>query len=771
MQISQRVGDEVRVRRSRWRVVGIDPHDDCALFTLRGTGAHNLGAECQVITPFDRVEPVERPRRLRVVGARTWRRACQKALSAGRYADDVQTIGDARIEPFAYQLEPASAILRGDATRILIADEVGLGKTIQAALIATELRSRGDADRILILTPAGLREQWRDELAERFDLRFAIVDARDIRARLADLPPDVNPWSTLSLAIVSLDYAKRPEILPAIAECWWDLVVIDEAHTAAFASDRHAAVSTICAHAAYVVLLTATPHNGDSEAFASLRALGAHDDGLLLFRRTRESLGIGTSRHVHLLAVRSSAAERKMHAALERFSEAVRREWGPSHLEAGLGLSVLRKRALSSARSLEHTVTRRLAALKPSRDPGQQMTLPFDDGRGEFDGEDLEPAWTVPPLNSTEQEHDLLTALASAAHDASGSESKVRALTRLLVRLRARGESAVVFTEYRDTLTHLATRLPFESVVLHGGMTRDERRTSLQAFVSGRCGVLLATDAAGEGLNLHQTCRVVINLELPWNPMRLEQRAGRVDRIGQPRAVHAFHLLARDLGEGVMVDRLRTRIARARDEVDSADPLSRHARTARTALDLRIRHVQPAHGKPRTERPAQDVLVMRARRPRLRRWLGSRVLALAQSKMRDACGRTLAVHVTPLMVNLSAGSTRASALPNLWLEIERRAADLPDPARDGWLATNRSVHGRFRETRTARELAIWQALHGGHESQFQPGLFDHRAERRHQCSADRHNERIREAARRVEASRLLTDTQVSAPRVVLLLVP
>jgi superfamily II DNA/RNA helicase len=120
-------------------------------------------------------------------------------------------------------------------------------------------------------------------------------------------------------------------------------------------------------------------------------------------------------------------------------------------------------------------------------------------------------------------------------------------------------EPALVFTEYRDTLLHLHRAMGGTAAVLHGGLNRAERGQALADFVGGRRSILLATDAAGEGLNLHHRCRIVINLELPWNPTRLEQRIGRVDRIGQLRTVHAIHLIARDTGEPLILGRLRTR--------------------------------------------------------------------------------------------------------------------------------------------------------------------------------------------------------------------
>src|SRR5262249_55469017 len=149
-------------------------------------------------------------------------------------------------------------------------------------------------------------------------------------------------------------------------------------------------------------------------------------------------------------------------------------------------------------------------------------------------------------------------------------ESKVRVIQRLLTRV---AEPVVIFTEYRDTLLGLRAALEAPVTLLHGGLTRDERRLALAEFASGRARVLLATDAAGEGLNLHHRCRLVINLELPWNPVRLEQRIGRVDRIGQTRTVHACHLIAKGTGEARVLERLRTRIARAQQDIAVANPL------------------------------------------------------------------------------------------------------------------------------------------------------------------------------------------------------
>jgi superfamily II DNA/RNA helicase len=221
-------------------------------------------------------------------------------------------------------------------------------------------------------------------------------------------------------------------------------------------------------------------------------------------------------------------------------------------------------------------VERRLSALSlPAEINVEQLALPLGDPHGDVVTADEPPSWPSDlRLSDPRREHKLLAALASAAQAASRRESKIATLCRLLQRAK---QSAVVFTEYRDTLMRLraglAAGLRTAPLVLHGGLAREERATVLADFSRSPGQLLLATDAAAEGLNLHRQCRLIVNLELPWNPMRLEQRIGRVDRIGQQRTVHAFHLIARDTGEARILSRLRERIAAARADIHAPDPL------------------------------------------------------------------------------------------------------------------------------------------------------------------------------------------------------
>jgi len=570
MQISQ----YVRVRGGRWRVLDVRAYEDCELVTLAGVAPPYLGLERRFLTPFDIVDPVDRRIRPRLVRPARWRHACRHFIAANRPPDGLEAALHAQIDLLPHQLEPALALLQGMGSRVLLADEVGLGKTIQAGLVCAELLARGAIDRTLVLTPAGLREQWRAELERRFAIAATAVDAPALRGLAATLPVGLNPWSTLPIAIASIDYVKRSEVLPAVRSCLWDLLIVDEAHGVGGDSDRHAAVSSLAARAAYVLLLTATPHSGDRRAFSSLCELGSlESDPLLVFRRSRADVSIGVERRVHVTAIRPSADELRMHRSLADYSAAVRADRRELHDSSWLALSVLHKRALSSAWSLAQSIDRRLAALAGDTDrPGQvQLTLPLGDADGELTADDEAPPWPADlGLSDPDRERRLLAELAAHARTAARHETKVTALRRLLRRAR---QSAVVFTEYRDTLVHISRALDLPCVVLHGGLTVRERASALAAFFATPRTILLATDAAGEGLNLHQNCRLVVNVELPWNPMRLEQRIGRVDRIGQRRTVHAFHLIANATGEPRILRRLTQRIAAARADIGAPDPV------------------------------------------------------------------------------------------------------------------------------------------------------------------------------------------------------
>ena len=822
-----RAGDLVRIRRRRWRIVQVHAHEGCQVLTVTGIDAKAFGANRRYLTPFDTAEPVHRAVRARAVSRSRWRRACRALLAANAPPGALRAGCFAAIDLLPHQLEPALAAVHGLGSRFLLADDVGLGKTIQAGLVLSELRAREAVDRALILTPAGLREQWMDELARRFTLDAAIVDARDVRRRSAALPADVNPWSTVDLAIASVDFVKRPEVLAAVRTCRWDLLIVDEAHGVSNDNDRQAACADLAGRAAYVLLLTGTPHNGDRRAFQSLCGVGTHGDPLLLFRRTRLDVRLGLERRIRRLLVRPSATERQMHALVARLSREVRARWtsrrdpsaspggSPGDAAPWLALAVLHKRALSSATSLAQTVERRLRALAVDAsvtraDDAEQLPLPLADREGEHSEEDRAPDLQALALGDPARERALLERLASAARLAARHETKIDALARLLRRV---AEPVVVFTEYRDTLLNVQHALRCPAAVLHGGLDREERAAALEDFVAGRMRLLLATDAAGEGLNLHQACRLVVNLELPWSPTRLEQRIGRVDRIGQRRTVHAIHLIARDTAETRVLDHLRARVASARVDIDAATPLGPLGNTeesiARSVLGSpRQKGALPNLGSSRSDaeggraltpiavsltaeagaeasrlagvrRLVNDAVVVDrpwvafARNRATRASLGVRMLLMVRLAYEDATGRLVESALVPLAAPFRVGSNRLTRRQMLELVdgLGPEAARLADAVSAPWKQAALAYAKAFAEVRLTRAEAVAEALANGQPASYQPGLFDRRAERRQLAALDLASRAVQHAALRVAEAQRGSHIHLRPPELLLVLAP
>jgi superfamily II DNA or RNA helicase len=565
-----RRGEVVRIREERWSVCRCVQHAAVAVIDVRGCDRSNRGIRTRFLLPFDTFQRLPAVRAMRIVSRRRWQHLARHTLAAAvAHYDSLRTLAAARIDILPFQLEPALAMLRGVATRMLIADEVGLGKTIQAGLLAAETLEREADARVLVVCPASLRDQWVEELATRFDLSATVLDSGRLARLDLDAATGANPWAAHRLIVTSVDYVKRAEVMRALESLVWDLVIVDEAHRLAGRSDRHAAAAILGDRARALVMLTATPHSGDEDAFVRLCRIGSlHGQfPLAVFRRTRRDAGLTSVRRTSWLAVTATPAERAMHDALTEYARLVWRQQGPWSA-ARLAMIVLLRRACSSAAALARSIERRMAWLTGGVDDEIQLGLPFGD-----EGSDEEPerALAGPGLPELDRERHLLQQILDLAHDARSGESKLRAIRRLL---RRTGESAIVFTEYRDTLAHLAAALDeFGCVELHGGLGPVERQHILHRFVSGSARILIATDAASEGLNLHVRCRLVIHLELPWNPLRIEQRVGRVDRIGQQKRVHQLLLVAAGTAEqSTVATHIQERAARVEQTMAAMRP-------------------------------------------------------------------------------------------------------------------------------------------------------------------------------------------------------
>ena len=568
-------GSIVAVRGSRWQVQACVEHADCQELHLRAAD----GESRVLLWPFDRPTPDGTRRKLRVTGLSVWARRAGTTLA--RTIDPRLPRGAFQGDVLPYQLAPAIAVASG-VSRVLLADEVGLGKTVQAGWILADLIAREPGARALIAPPAGLCEQWIAELSRIFSLDAARVDATWLRAAVADRPADVSPWAAPGIYLGSIDFLKRTDVAQSLAEVTWDLLIADEVHGASAPTDRHAMLAVVGARSRRIVMITATPFSGDIAGFTSILTLGAcaGDGEPVMFRRSRDEVGDGRRRRHRFATVRIGRTESRLQRLLERYTRNVWRNAATESDGARLAMTVLRKRALSSPTAALRSLVRRQELLRGVAPTPEQLSL-FGE-QAESDDALPEAALGTPGLADPVRERRWLAALVEAAARAAATDSKARLLQRLVARLRT--EPLIVFTEYRDTLRALALSLP-RALQLHGGLTAAERSAVQRRF--NECGgILLATDAAAEGLNLQQRCRMVVNYELPWNPARLEQRIGRVDRIGQRRAVHAISLVARDTAEDFVVAALARRLARVAATLGERDRLASLLSEARTARSV-----------------------------------------------------------------------------------------------------------------------------------------------------------------------------------------
>ncbi|MEQ1758476.1 MAG: DEAD/DEAH box helicase [Vicinamibacterales bacterium] len=553
----------VRIRNQRWRVGRVTSSGSCVIASVVGADTHNRGHRTTFLLPFDlcgQITPTTSPRR---VTARGWRRLARRALGAAEPSPhSLRAAAAARFEPLAFQLEPALAWIRGDTTRLLIADAVGLGKTVQAGLLVAEALQRRPGGRVLVIVPAGLTAQWRDELRERFDVTLDLFDAAGLWRATSELPIGVNPWATTCAAVTSIDFVKRPEVLRALEPLVWDLIVFDEAHTLTGRSDRHLAAAGLAARARGVVLLTATPHDGDADAFGRLCELGNINNAfpLTVFKRTHRSLGEDWTRRSVWFRLSTGGTEKALHEALLTYA---RRVWSEeASAGARLAMFVLLKRGASSSAALVRSLERRRVLLGESTlAPDAQLVLPL----GQDDNEPCAEL-SAPGLSSRDTELSTIDALIALGRSVAGEQRKIHLLSRLL---RRTAEPAIVFTQYKDTLDELADSFATAGTTcIHGSLSLRERTAAVRAFTHGDVRLLLATDAASEGLNLHTRCRLVVSFDLPWTPTRLEQRVGRVDRIGQTRRVHAWQMVASGTYEEEVARRVALRARVAHDALD-----------------------------------------------------------------------------------------------------------------------------------------------------------------------------------------------------------
>ena len=442
-----------------------------------------------------------------------------------------------RFEPFPYQLEAAARVLRHMQGRAILADEVGLGKTIEAGLVLSELRLRGLAARVLVVVPAGLVGQWCEELERKFALPCVVAGTgfEPPRAASGDGVQDGPP----PIVVASLAAARRDPLRAALTAPTWDLVIADEAHR--LKSPRSASASLARSlRARYMLLLTATPiENRLSDLFQLVSLVRPGSLGGASEFRARHGRGDGREpRNVASLqlALRELMVRHRRSEITvmlpRRLAETIRVTPGAGEADLYRAISDRvrdQARGAGPALALALRSVQQLAGSSPWACVASLAKLGWDD----------------------------LSQHAAAVP----ATAKADALLELLERHRAREEKVVVFTAFRRTLEQLAILLSdhgLPAVAYHGSLSRTQKDAAIASF-AGAAPILLTTEAAGEGRNL-QFCHAMVNFDLPWNPMQIEQRLGRIHRIGQEHDVVLTNLVARGTLEERLLEVLQFKI-------------------------------------------------------------------------------------------------------------------------------------------------------------------------------------------------------------------
>jgi Helicase conserved C-terminal domain/SNF2-related domain len=542
----------VACRARTWRVLDVHRAAGTTLWRL----SRNAEMPRLIASPPDEVSAVAIRRRS--MSRRTWLR---EALAHLRSHVPVWWPAGAPALPIAalpWQFVPAMMILSGHHRRVLLADEVGMGKTVQAGLLLHEVHAREPDAATLVITPATLLSQWASELQTRVCLAAAVLDAGSLRREAASPQAIVDATRAGTCWLMSIDLLRQPDVVALVARTRWTLLVVDEAHVAAPGTARIDAVARVAAASVRVLLLTATPTAAGAAAADALRGIGARPgERPMPVLRRQASLLARPGRRSRVLQASLDAAHAALCVRLDDFVERARCESAARGLLPAL---VLRRRAASCPAALRRSLERRLEVLglHPSpaiaSDPGLfPVELCVDQ-----DAHDDELMRIVAWADAAAEREELATLL-RLVRLVPASGHKLECVARLLRRCR---EPVVVFTSFLDTLRALRSLLPAAGVVVvHGEQPDALRAYAIESFTSGDARVLLATDTAAEGLNLHARCRLVVHTEVPWSLRVLEQRIGRLDRYGQSRRVHSIVISSETSEDRSALVRLQARAA------------------------------------------------------------------------------------------------------------------------------------------------------------------------------------------------------------------
>lgn len=509
------------------------------------------------------------------------------------------------IDPLPHQIHLVHHVLSSGNLNWLIADDVGLGKTIEAGLLIAALRQRGVAKRILIVVPAGLTRQWQEDLKFKFGLDDFLIYGADFQVT------DNNHWKLYDRVIASMDKIKGEDHLARIQAAEpWDLIIFDEGHRLTRRqwgmkferSDRYRMAETLRRQSKNLILLTATPHQGKSDQFTALLELLRPElsdefanldlDSSVLSRmvfRNRKSdvTDIDGNFVFHgqtsrMIQVDSSPElrelERQLHSYLQQGYRAAS-SLGKKGNAIGFVMTVYRKLAASSIVTLQLALRRRLARLRAAGSEDGPWQGELDE---RYEGEWEESQVTTSREEFFDGETGRLEMLIEECGVATEDDDKMSAFLEKVVApilQRNASERILIFTEYRGTQDYIVRELgrcygADKVHIVNGSMDVEQRRHSIARFENDGQ-FLVSTEAGGEGINLHRRCHLLVNYDLPWNPMRLAQRIGRLYRYGQQEHVLAFNLQGLQSADELIVSKMYERLEQvAKDMIEVDDATS-----------------------------------------------------------------------------------------------------------------------------------------------------------------------------------------------------
>jgi len=537
----------------------------------------------------DRLTPLDKPETSAKGFDNIIYRVAAARVAEGLAEDVLLAPLEAGVIPLPHQLVALSKAMSGERVRYLFADEVGLGKTIEAGLVIRELKLRGLVKRVLVVAPKGLVAQWVQEMRTHFNEQFQLLSPSDFSA-IRHLVTDDNIWRQFDQVVCPVDSVKplekrrgwsrerierhNQERIGDLIAAGWDLIVVDESHRLGGSTDtvaRYKLGKALAEAAPYLLLLSATPHQGKTESFHRLMALldqdafpdiGSikHEKVAPFVIRTEKRRAIN-DRGEPLFMPRTTKLVpvqwEEKHALQEQLYEAVTEYVRQGYNQAmrdnrqylGFLMILMQRLVTSSTRAIATALERRLEVLKSTtitQDDlnGDDANLPEEDSQEQL--EELLAA-RIAGLKNEREEVTLLLETARRCQ-AQGPDARAEALLDLLYRTQQEENDPelkfLIFTEFVPTqqmLSELLEQHGFKNVCLNGSMDLESRQRVQREF-SQDARILVSTDAGGEGLNL-QFAHVIVNYDLPWNPMRIEQRIGRVDRIGQKHRVKAFNMI------------------------------------------------------------------------------------------------------------------------------------------------------------------------------------------------------------------------------------